>query len=504
MHDEMLDVPGASRSVLDQVDEYLHEDGHHGEGDDDDHTLQGRESTRSSSSTHWGPDAMEDLDRLSHSLFVRRDGERAKEEAGAPGIEPLSIPNKGAEGGVVRPDMVFSPISSPLVMPTRSTSLGTYDTPFMLPQAGTGSGPNTTTTTPFLNGSMASSSTTSLSSLRRKSSKPGAVSQFSPLSSPALTAIDQAPIVNFALPESTITSLSKVNSGGGRAKKKHYSSATAGIGAKISKNSPRIKPAAASSSSRRQYAAEQFKNSSPVLHTDASANAWDDAIFRLPESSIGDRAGSKWHNDEPTPKSSSSGGGAGATSSPESRMTPAALANYPKVILPSTSKPAYRNDESISPKELGPANSPGDGDKVLRATESPVIKPTLYHHHHHHQQQEPLWKPNGRTSLTPKIDEVQEPRRAACRPANRKTVSSSSLPGGNGSSDDGELSKKEVHKVAEQGRRNRLNSALTDLSSLLPPELKESIPIPSKATTVELACTYIRQLLATKNASNKA
>lgn len=465
MHDEMLDVPRASRSVLDQVDEYLHEEGHPGENGDG-NALQGQEA-------RWGPDAMEDLDRLSHSLFVRRGGERAKEES-----------------GVVRPDMVFSPISSPLVMPARSTSLGTYDTPFMLPQAGTASGPNTTTTTPFLNGSMASNSSTSLTSLRRKSSKAGAVSQFSPLSSPALTAIDQAPVVNFALPESTIA--------GTRTKKKPYSSAAAGIGAKISKNSPRIKPAAASSS-RRQYTAEQFKNSSPVMSADASASAWDEAIFRLPESSMGERAGPKWH-DEPTPQSSSSGGGA-ATSSPEPRMTPAALANYPKVILPST-KP-YRHDESISPKDLVPETSPGD-EKVLRATESPVIKPTLHHHHHHHHQQESLWKSNGRhPSLTPKIDEVQEPKRADRRPANRKTVSSSSLTGGNGSSDDGELSKKEVHKVAEQGRRNRLNSALTDLSSLLPPELKESIPIPSKATTVELACTYIRQLLATKNASNK-
>ena len=55
--------------------------------------------------------------------------------------------------------------------------------------------------------------------------------------------------------------------------------------------------------------------------------------------------------------------------------------------------------------------------------------------------------------------------------------------------------------MAEQGRRNRLNTALGDLNSLLPPELKESIPIPSKATTVELACEYIRRLVATRNAS---
>lgn len=55
-------------------------------------------------------------------------------------------------------------------------------------------------------------------------------------------------------------------------------------------------------------------------------------------------------------------------------------------------------------------------------------------------------------------------------------------------------SKKEIHKVAEQERRNRLNSALTELALLIPAELKETVSIPSKATTAELACVYIRQL----------
>lgn len=55
-------------------------------------------------------------------------------------------------------------------------------------------------------------------------------------------------------------------------------------------------------------------------------------------------------------------------------------------------------------------------------------------------------------------------------------------------------SKKEIHKVAEQERRNRLNSALTELGSLIPEDLKKTVNIPSKATTAELACIYIRQL----------
>lgn len=55
-------------------------------------------------------------------------------------------------------------------------------------------------------------------------------------------------------------------------------------------------------------------------------------------------------------------------------------------------------------------------------------------------------------------------------------------------------SKREIHKVAEQERRNRLNNALSELTSLIPEELKKTVSIPSKATTAELACVYIRQL----------
>lgn len=60
--------------------------------------------------------------------------------------------------------------------------------------------------------------------------------------------------------------------------------------------------------------------------------------------------------------------------------------------------------------------------------------------------------------------------------------------------DDDQQQKKEVHKAAEQGRRDRLNNALAELHSLIPTEMKESVLIPSKATTIEMACAYIRQL----------
>ena len=54
--------------------------------------------------------------------------------------------------------------------------------------------------------------------------------------------------------------------------------------------------------------------------------------------------------------------------------------------------------------------------------------------------------------------------------------------------------KKSSHKLAEQGRRNRMNSAVKELSSLIPETYHDEISIPSKATTVELASRYIIDL----------
>ncbi|CAI4062204.1 hypothetical protein SUVZ_06G0880 [Saccharomyces uvarum] len=56
--------------------------------------------------------------------------------------------------------------------------------------------------------------------------------------------------------------------------------------------------------------------------------------------------------------------------------------------------------------------------------------------------------------------------------------------------------KRESHKHAEQARRNRLAVALHELAGLIPAEWKQQhvSTAPSKATTVEAACRYIRHL----------
>ncbi|AOA62059.1 Transcription factor [Komagataella phaffii CBS 7435] len=55
--------------------------------------------------------------------------------------------------------------------------------------------------------------------------------------------------------------------------------------------------------------------------------------------------------------------------------------------------------------------------------------------------------------------------------------------------------KKATHKLAEQGRRNRMNNAIQELDAILPLEMRKYVTTPSKATTVELACQYIQSLL---------
>lgn len=62
-------------------------------------------------------------------------------------------------------------------------------------------------------------------------------------------------------------------------------------------------------------------------------------------------------------------------------------------------------------------------------------------------------------------------------------------------------SKRTSHKIAEQGRRNRINNALAEMASLLPAGAATSDAgeagsreQQSKASTVELAIDYIKQL----------
>lgn len=65
---------------------------------------------------------------------------------------------------------------------------------------------------------------------------------------------------------------------------------------------------------------------------------------------------------------------------------------------------------------------------------------------------------------------------------------------GSNSSGKSTCSKKMNHKLAEQGRRNRMNVAIQELDNLIPDTYKDGAMVPSKATTVEMSSKYIRDL----------
>lgn len=62
-------------------------------------------------------------------------------------------------------------------------------------------------------------------------------------------------------------------------------------------------------------------------------------------------------------------------------------------------------------------------------------------------------------------------------------------------SDGNSTHKKSTHREAEKGRRDRMNIAIHDLALLIPEQLTNTVAVPSKATTVELASSFIETLL---------
>lgn len=97
-----------------------------------------------------------------------------------------------------------------------------------------------------------------------------------------------------------------------------------------------------------------------------------------------------------------------------------------------------------------------------------------------------------------KLQEESKPKRKG-RKASVSNSNSSSNSSPNMKAKEGEgkkpTTKKASHKLAEQGRRNRMNMAVHELSNLIPQDYHDEVTIPSKATTVELASKYIRALV---------
>lgn len=277
---------------------------------------------------------------------------------------------------------------------------------------------------------------------------------FSPLSSPALKENDSVRCGNFSLPEASM--ILRKSSTATRSKKTPHSTPhiDASTG-KVVKHSPLMGPK---------------KVSSPKIIT----SSWDNMLC-LPSSSSNVQNTQSYQPSTPsTSKSSSvslpSLANAEKHLSSDNKAKPAAVLNYAQYILPSN---------------IGGGNSLPFNGMIIRATESAVIKPCKYSDNVNISDADAAVQQNY-------IQPVHADARYTKTPTISKKCSNKQLPGDSTSNDDG--TKKEFHKVAEQGRRKRLNNALVELNALIPAELKNSTQIPSKATTVELACKYIKQL----------
>ncbi|ROT40066.1 hypothetical protein SODALDRAFT_309783 [Sodiomyces alkalinus F11] len=170
-----------------------------------------------------------------------------------------------------------------------------------------------------------------------------------------------------------------------------------------------------------------------------------------------------------------------------------ASANQSPIIAPGSSGPAPRKTPQLAPRNSKKRGSISSShvSPALRPRISPHIKPLL----------------PGTPGLTA---EDSASRLLATKSNYQNILEGNTVPGVTYPMElsTNLTSKRTSHKIAEQGRRNRINSALQEIAALLPKsattELKSSecekdggkpgcVPN-SKASTVEMAIEYIKQL----------
>ena len=566
-----------SKSILDQVDEYLHDN------DPNTHTtfMESEKDGITNSQLYTGnwlsDDIQLDLDHLGETFFNNHNNNNAhgtntshhdiqshslenvlQNEQGMNGGSHINhqqfnlldqsngsmtkntdsnMLNKNSHFASIHSDLVFSPSASPLVAAGQS-NMGLQVTPFMNPQVLMGSNSTNVSNinTPYLRESGAPNMNGDKSA--HTSTKPTPlISHYSPLSSPAVNDSQMYSSTNFTLPDSAVEPMQnnnhhssgnnsnsssgrnnsnsstklpkgKKSSSSSRGKRISFSSSTSTSGkqnfngstSKVRKNSPYM----SANRSRRNYQELKNKNGSTIANSDSSGNtpvgnnnsttptnaSWDDMVFKLPESSTA--VITSTNNGNNSGETPDSGG------SKESSLTLSHFAVANKILPGSFDNNDMTNgfdqDSKMPNKMIGiplqtsietteswkqRINNP---DKT-RSSNSLLSSGTS-----------PKHTKNGNIPMN--VSPSMKPRKASKvlsenGSSTNLTKVKSRSESKSGKKDD---SKKEVHKVAEQERRNRLNSALNDLSGLIPDELKETISIPSKATTAELACLYIRSL----------
>ncbi|SCV01146.1 LANO_0F10374g1_1 [Lachancea nothofagi CBS 11611] len=408
---------------------------------------------------------------------------------------------------LVRPDMVFSPMVSPVVEPAthHSTSASHTNTPFLRSQATNSSHSAIPSSKPHFSplSSPAMDALENLAALKRVSSSSSSRGKRTPMSTPALTAT------------TAVTSAAQSSSS---------SSASVNTNSKVVKNSP-------------QLAHRRSANSVYTKRKSTVSSNWDD-MFKLPDSSIPPPpltpatvagnppiglAGQHHYEDSKSSRPASSMSSTRTHNSANSTVTlgnsdleldgyhphqlyhndatPATVMKYPKVILPSTASVTTQSPVRDSVQATGGSGNDNNGghQDFIVASESPVIKatnPSPFFQRSSTNRKISAGAVSVRT--TPELKAHHKNSKSLCDidgDGDDASATADNTESGQGE-EYGDKNKKDVHKAAEQGRRNRLNNALAELHGLIPLELRESILIPSKATTVELACDYIRDLLA--------
>lgn len=497
-----------SKSILDQVDEYLND------ADNFKDNIQ-------SEHIDWSKD--KSYQQASGDLFESLFTHQAAGNSLSGGRVSSKDTQQIHDTDVWKPREVYEQTSAVLYSPKLSPSIdnnamhGTDDTPFLhassylnddiAMQAGLpesvidGSGvekSKSSQNTPYM-GTMNGNSRVSNSLRKTKSSN----YDFSPLTSPALISIEDPG--QFLVTQSSIsggnnTRLSNISTRGKVGKKDSVSSTS-----KIAKHSPYLSTRKTNySDSLKGQAVYDISKSAGSSHigtptalqkvsSESSKSNLDDIGFQLPESSFVNKANIDVAVDNFDDHSISVA--MNATSKSQDGYNNAL--NYPKVVLPSNKKNSGSSEQQEAMDDNikeGSHDGPQDTNirtRILFANESPVIQPRrpsirrLSKRYESASDLGSIRESEQQNNLKHGIDVGSSYDSGTMH----KTISNDY------SHSRDKYMKKEVHKAAEQERRNRLNNALNDLSSLLPQEWKAEIAVPSKAITAELGCRYIRDLL---------
>ncbi|KAJ2907069.1 hypothetical protein MKZ38_008637 [Zalerion maritima] len=219
--------------------------------------------------------------------------------------------------------------------------------------------------------------------------------------------------------------------------------------------------------------------------------------FELPES-VTSKAVSRPGSKQPSPKTSSNQATPKGTVPPP--LPSPVLTRPPGTISASQSPQIAPGSSGPVPNRKTPQLAPRNGKKRSSASvqSSPALRPRIS------PGMKPILPANGTVSVEDTASQL-----LTSKSNYQNMLEGNKVPGMEFPRDltDTLTSKRTSHKIAEQGRRNRINTALQEIATLLPldekseckeklekKEPKQSNGPNSKASTVELAIEYIKEL----------